>query len=48
MNKNFVKIIKICSVIASVIGVIGSSWADSKENEETLKKLVIETIEKGK
>lgn len=39
MNKNFVKIIKILSITASIAGMIGSSWADSLENKNTLKEL---------
>lgn len=46
MNKKIIKIIKIASVLASVLGMIGSSWADSKENEQTLKSLVDSHFEK--
>lgn len=47
MNPKIIKVIKIASVVASVIGMIGSTWADSKENEETLRKLVVENLQKG-
>lgn len=39
MNKDFVKIIKILSIVASIAGMIGSNWADSMENKNTLKEL---------
>lgn len=39
MNQNFVKIIKILSIVASIAGMIGSNWADSMENKNTLKEL---------
>jgi len=50
MNKNFVKIIKIASIVASIVGMIGSSWADSMENKNTLKELTdlhFEKLNKG-
>lgn len=47
MNQKFVKIIKIASIVASILGTIGASWADSKENEITLQKLVDERLNKG-
>lgn len=40
MNKQVIKFIKITSVFLSVIGVIGSSFADSQENKLILKELV--------
>lgn len=40
MDKRLIKIIKIASVVASVLGVIGSSFADSQENKLALKELV--------
>ena len=47
MNEKVVKFIKIASVVASIFGIIGSSWADNKENELNLKKFVNEHFEKG-
>lgn len=50
MKKNYVKIIKILSIIASVAGMIGSNWADTMENKNTLKELTdlhFENIDKG-
>ena len=47
MNQKIVKIIKIASIVASILGTIGAAWADGKENEQTLKKLVEENLQKG-
>lgn len=43
---NIVQIVKIASMAASIIGMIGSSWASSKENKAILKDLVNEHFQK--
>lgn len=47
MNK--LKVVKIFSVAATVVGMVGtlaSSWVTDKENKATLKKLVDEHFQK--
>lgn len=46
MNSNIVKIVKIASMVASVIGMVGSAWASSKENKIVLENLVNEHFQK--
>ena len=47
MNKiNIVKTVKLLSMAASVVGMIGASWANSKENESILARLVEERLMK--
>lgn len=47
MNKiNVVKVAKIGGMILSIGGMIISSWVGSKENEQTLQKLVDERLQK--
>lgn len=46
MKNNTLKIVKIASLAASVIGMIGSAWVTGKENEATLKRLVEESLKK--
>ena len=43
-NINWVKVIKVCSFVASLAGTIGTAWASGKENEITLAKLVNERL----
>ena len=43
-NINWVKIVKIGSIAASVLGTIGTAWVATKENEITLTKLVNERL----
>lgn len=40
MGSNGIKVIKILSVIASVVGMLGSAWASSEENKVVLANLV--------
>lgn len=44
MKFNSIKFVKIFSLIASVVGMIGSAWASDKENKATLDKLVSEKL----
>lgn len=47
MNKiNVVKVAKIGGMLLSIGGMIISSWVGSKENEQTLQKLVDERLKK--
>ena len=46
MKIDIVKVVKIASIAASVVGMIGSSWASSKETDSTLAKLVDERLKK--
>ena len=47
MNKfNIVKVVKVLSMAASVVGMVGASWANGKENENILAKLVDERLKK--
>lgn len=46
MSSNIVKIVKVASMVASVIGMIGSAWASSKENKVILENLVNEHFQK--
>lgn len=46
MSSNIIKIVKVASMVASVIGMIGSAWASSKENKVILENLVNEHFQK--
>ena len=46
MKVEMVKVVKIASMAASVVGMIGSSWASSKENQSTLEQLAKEHFQK--
>ena len=46
MNENtVVKVVKVAAIAFSVIGMIGSAWAGSKENKLTLAELVNKKFE---
>lgn len=40
MTRKTINIIKICSLIATIVGTISGSWIASKENELILNDLV--------
>ena len=42
MNNKVIKIVKILSLAATIVGTIGSAWVGSKENKMLLTKLVDE------
>ena len=42
---NWVKVIKVASFAASILGSIGTAWVTGKENEIALAKLVSERLE---
>lgn len=45
MNKlNIVKVAKIGGMLLSIGGMVVSSWVGSKENEQTLQKIVDERL----
>lgn len=46
MKVDIVKIVKITSMVASVAGMIGSSWATGKENKAILENLAKEHFQK--
>ena len=47
MNKlNVVKVVKVASLAASVLGMIGTSWVNGEENKKVLQKLVDEHFKK--
>ena len=43
---NVLKVVKIASLAASVLGMIGSSWVNGEENKRTLQKMVDEHLKK--
>lgn len=46
MAVNWVKVIKVASTAASVLGMIGGAWAENKSNTNTITKLVSEHLSK--
>lgn len=44
MNK--IKFIKIASIILSIAGMVGSAWANDKENKINLENLVTKHLNK--
>ena len=48
MKVDVVKVVKIASMVASVAGMIGSSWAGSKENKAVLEELTKKHFENQK
>lgn len=46
-KKDFVKFIKIGSIVLSIFGMIGSTLADSYENKETIRELINLQLKKG-
>lgn len=47
MNSNIIKVVKIGSLVCSVIGMIGSAWAGSQENKLILADLVKDQLSKS-
>jgi len=45
-NVNTVKVVKMISLAASIIGTFATAWVTKKENELTLAKLVDERLQK--
>lgn len=45
-NINTVKVVKVISLAASIIGTFATAWVTKKENELTLAKLVDEHLQK--
>lgn len=43
---DIVKVVKIGSLVCTVLGTIGGAWAGSKENEKTLAELVEKSMNK--
>ena len=37
---NLVKVVKVASIAATILGTIGSAWVSSKENKIVLEELV--------
>ena len=46
MKVDIVKVVKVGSVVASVLSVIGTAWAGTKENQATLEALVEKHLNK--
>lgn len=46
LKLNKLTVIKIASMTASVVGMLGSAWVSSKENKMVLEKLVNEKLGK--
>lgn len=43
---DIVKVVKIGSLVCTVLGTIGGAWSNGKENEQKLAELVRKTINK--
>lgn len=41
-----VQVVRIAGLAASVVGMIASTWVGKKDNDQTLKKLVDERLQK--
>ena len=46
MNENVIKIVKIAGTVLSVAGMIASAWAEDKQTNATIEKIVDAKINK--
>lgn len=43
---DIVKVVKVGSLVCTILGTVGGAWAGGKENERNLAELVKKTINK--